>query len=159
MDVQGVAPVGDLAVSKEGADDVDVFAESGDGEVVGDAVLALDLDLMTGPEPQDETAIGEVVEAGGGHGDGWGATYVDADDGCAELYVLCGEGAGGKGGELVTAVALGEPEGVVAEGVGELAALDDFGGGHVLAAEADAEFLSHGGEIIREGRALPPTGG
>ena len=46
--------------------------------------------------------------------------------------------AGGEGGELVAAVALGEPEGVVAELVGESAALDDFQGGHVLAAEAYA---------------------
>ena len=114
-DVQGFALVGYLAIAEEGADDVDVLAESGDGEGVGDAVLALNLDLMAGPETQDETTVGEVVEAGGGHGDGWGAAYVDADDGCAELYVVGGEGAGGEGGELVAAVALGEPEGVVAE--------------------------------------------
>ena len=49
---------------------------------------------------------------------------------------LGGEGAGGEGGELVAAVALGEPEGVVAELVGESAALADLQGGHVLAAEA-----------------------
>ena len=99
-----------------------------------------------------------MVQAGGGHGDGGGAAYVDADYAGAELYVVGGEGAGGEGGELVATVALGEPEGVVAEGVGELAALDDFEGGHVLAAEAYAEFGCHGGVIISEsgdGHALP----
>ena len=110
-------------------------------------MLALDLDLVAGPEAQDETTVGEVVEAGGGHGNGGGAADVDADDGRTELDVVGGEGAGGECGELVAAVALGEPEGVVAEGVGELAALDDFERGHVLAAEAYAEFGCHGGPL------------
>lgn len=73
-------------------------------------MLALDLDLVTGPETQDETPVGEVVEAGSGHCDGRGAAHVDADDGCAELDVLGGEGTGSEGGELVSPVSLGEPE-------------------------------------------------
>ena len=97
-------------------------------------MLTLDLDLVAGAEAQDESALGEVIKAGGGHGDCRGAAHEDADDGGTELDLLGGEGAGGKGGELVAAVALGEPEGVVAEVVGESAALDDFQGGHVLAA-------------------------
>ena len=47
--VQGFALVGDLAIAEEGADDVDVITESGDGEGVGYAVLTLYLDLMAGP--------------------------------------------------------------------------------------------------------------
>ena len=114
----GGALVGNLTVSEEGSDYVDIFTEPRDGQFVGDAVLTLHLYLVAGPEAQDEPAPGEVVYAGGAHGDGGCAAHVDADDAGAELDVLGGEGAGGEGGELVTAVALGEPEGVVAELVG-----------------------------------------
>ena len=61
VDVQDRPFIGDLAVSEEGADDVDVFPESRDGFFVGDAVLALDLDLVAGAEAQDESALGKVV--------------------------------------------------------------------------------------------------
>ena len=57
VDVQDFALVGDLAVPEEGADDVDVFPEPGNGEVVRDAVLTLDLDLVARAEAQDESAL------------------------------------------------------------------------------------------------------
>ena len=67
------------------AADVDDFARRRDRSVVGDAVEPLD-DLRTRcAEAEDEAPVGELVEAGRGHGEQRGRARVDREDAGGEL--------------------------------------------------------------------------
>ena len=81
-------------------------------------MLPFYLDPVAGPQTQDEPSLGEVVYAGRCHGDGRGAPDEYADYAGSQLDPFGGQRAGGKGGELIAPVALGEPEGIVAQLIG-----------------------------------------
>ena len=131
FDADLLALVGDAPLSEQLAGDVDGVAEAPYGAAVGEPVHGPDLGLVVRADAEDEAALGEVVDGGGGHADDGGAAHEDAGDAGAELDALGGEGAGGEDGELVAAAALGHPGGLVAELLGILGAFHEVGRGHV----------------------------
>jgi hypothetical protein len=92
------------------AADLDDLARAAQGIVVGDAVETLDDLGARRAETEVESAIGERVDAGGGHGDQCGSPRVDRQDRRADLHRL---GQGGKVAHergTVETVRLGHPD-------------------------------------------------
>ena len=100
-----------------------------EGPRVLDPVLGTDLDPVARPEPEDETPARELVHRRGGHRDGGRGADEYAADGGAEADAAGPERAGGEDRELVAAVPLRDPRGLVAERLRPLRAIGDLGGG------------------------------
>ena len=96
------------------AADVDDLAGAAERLVVGDAVEALDHLRARRAEAEDAAAVGQGVDAGGGHGDQRRRAGVDRQDARRDLDVL---GAGREvahDADGVEAVGLGDPDHVEA---------------------------------------------
>src|SRR6185503_7458977 len=135
-----VAAEGDGAVAEQPAHHLDRVAQAIDGPGVGKPVLALHLHAMARAEPEHESTVGELIDGGGGHGDGRRAADEHARDAGAETDARGGGRAGGQDGELIAAVAFRHPRALVAEVLGLLHALHDLGGGEP-AGEGDADAV------------------
>src|SRR5690606_39604573 len=80
----------------------------------GDAVAALEPLGARGPEAEDDPAVGEGVEPGGGHGEERRWAGVDRQDRRADLDALGLGGDVAHEADAVEAVGLGDPDRVEA---------------------------------------------
>src|SRR6185437_16869846 len=92
------------------------------------AVLGSDLRLVTGPEAQNEAAVGQIGNGGGGHCNRWRGADEDAADAGAEPDTRGPCRAGRQDRELVAAMTFGNPGRLVTEALSEDDEVDDVGG-------------------------------
>ena len=139
---------GDAVAGEQAAHDSDGLAETRDGPGEGDAVAALHGGAVADAEAEDEAPAGDGGHACGTHGGVGSGAGIDGQDAGAQAHPLRLHGDGGEGGERVASAALGGPDGLVTQALGQLSQLLQVLGGQRGVVLKSHSISGHGGSVL-----------